>query len=91
MISVGQAAKKLGVSARRVRVLLTTGRLAGYKDAREVWKVNPFLIISPGKRGPRMKCKQPPKASGMAQRSEAIETAGERFGVCGKGDAREAV
>lgn len=78
MISVDQAAKKLRVSARRVRVLLATGRLAGYKDAREVWQVNPFLMISPGKRGPRMKCKTAPKAAAMTERSEGIQTAGER-------------
>lgn len=88
-ISVDQAAKKLGVSARRVRVLLASGRLFGFKDARDVWQVGAFLPISPGKRGPKMKHKQPPKASGMAERSAAIKTAGERSGRCSKADARD--
>lgn len=91
-VTVKQAAVELLCTPRRVRVLLVQGRLLGAFDAAAgVWQVNHPLRLRPGRRGPLMKCKQPPKASGMAQRSAAIKTAGERQEVCGKGDAREAV
>ncbi|MFH1495429.1 MAG: helix-turn-helix domain-containing protein [Pseudomonadota bacterium] len=87
-LTVDRAAKLLGISTRRVRTLLAQRRLAGFKDNNQVWRLF-SLSIKPGKRGPKMKHKQPPKASGMAERSAAIKTAGERSEGCGKGDARD--
>lgn len=89
-VTVNQAALELLCTPRRVRVLLTQGRLLGAFDtAAGVWRVNHPLRLRPGKRGPQMKCKKPPKASGMAERSAAIKTAGERKAGLGKGFARE--
>ncbi len=74
-LTVKQAAKKLGVSPRRVRVLLAQWRLAGRKDAQNVWWVDPLLMLRPGTRGPRLRCKQRPKGSIMPERSVGMETA----------------
>lgn len=87
-VSVEQAARNLGLSARRVRHLLATGRIYGFKDQRNIWRVPAYPEVRPGRRGPRMG-KKPPKASGMAERSAAIKTAGERKAGLGKGFARE--
>lgn len=87
-LTVDRAAKLLGVSTRRVRALLAQRRLPGFKDSKQVWRLFSLSVTS-GKRGPKMKCKKPPQASGMAERSAAIKTAGERKADLGKGFARE--
>lgn len=88
-VSVDVAAKNLGVSARRLRHLLATGRIYGYKDERNIWRVPAYPEVRPGRRGPRMG-KKPPKASAMTERSAGIQAAGVRKEECGKGEAREA-
>jgi hypothetical protein len=51
-IEIRFAARYLGVSTRRIRALLAQGRLAGYKDERNIWMVDSSLIVRPGSRGP---------------------------------------
>lgn len=50
-IDVDRAAKILGVSERRVRTLLSQGRMTGWKDS-SGWRVLYPLSILPGRRGP---------------------------------------
>ena len=52
--TVTQVAKRLGISQRRVRYLLTTGRMAGTRSNTGRWLVYWPLQVSAGKRGPDM-------------------------------------
>src|SRR5258706_1396887 len=52
-ITVTEAARQLGVSTRRVRALVASGRLFGFKfTGGGRWKVGIPLAVSPGKRDP---------------------------------------
>jgi excisionase family DNA binding protein len=75
-ITTLQAAASLGVSVRRVRALLATGRMRGYKTPGGDWKVVWPVMVTPGTRGPKRGHYQRPKGSGMAPRRGGIETAG---------------
>ena len=55
LVKVSAVAKRLGISPRRVRHLLTSGRMAGVKSPTGRWSVIWPLQITPGKRGPEMK------------------------------------
>jgi hypothetical protein len=48
----------LGCSPRRVRALLSQGRIQAYKDKGDVWKVLWPLVVTPGTRGPDLRCYQ---------------------------------
>ena len=52
LITVSAAAKELKITERRVRLLLSQGRIHGFKNGYNVWCVNYPFIITPGKRGP---------------------------------------
>ncbi len=52
--TVSQVAKRLSISARRVRQLLEAGRMKGVKNGGR-WSVSWPLSITAGKRGPDMK------------------------------------
>lgn len=54
-LTVSQVADFLEVSCRRVQVLLTQGRIPGFKSAGGVWRVNAPFTIKPGKRGPDLR------------------------------------
>ena len=63
-ITVKKAALLLGVSTRRVRALLSQGRIRGYKSLSEVhggtvhrsqWTIAWPLDVLPGKRGPDLR------------------------------------
>lgn len=51
-ITVSEVAGFLKVTERRVRLLLSQGRIDGYKDGFNVWRVTCPVQIRPGKRGP---------------------------------------
>lgn len=51
-LSVPDVANFLEVSDRRVRTLLSQGRIAGFKDDSGIWRITCPLNIKPGKRGP---------------------------------------
>lgn len=54
LVSVARAAVGLGVSTSRVRVLLKSGRLFGYKDSTlGEWRVFVPFRLTPGRRGPK--------------------------------------
>lgn len=55
LIALKHAARSLGVSPRRVRALLSQGRIVGYKNDRNIWMVAWPLDVSPGKRGPDLR------------------------------------
>lgn len=52
-LSVKQAAESLGVSEARIRQLLRSGRLAGYRAGPREWRVEGCLRVRPGSRGPK--------------------------------------
>lgn len=52
LFTVSAVAKYLQVTERRVRLLLSQGRIDGYKDGFNVWRVTQPFRIRPGKRGP---------------------------------------
>ena len=52
-VTVKRAAEHLGISEQRVRVLLRSGRLSGYRTSPREWRVNIPYTVRPGKRGPR--------------------------------------
>lgn len=52
--TVPQVAKRLKISDRRVRQLLTAGRMRGYKQPNGFWLISWPLQISSGNRGPDM-------------------------------------
>jgi len=51
-LSISDVADFLEVSERRVRTLLAQGRIAGFKDDSNIWRITRPLDIKPGKRGP---------------------------------------
>jgi hypothetical protein len=53
-VTPAQVAKRLSISERRVRQLLTSGRMLGHKLENGRWLVNWPLHITSGKRGPDM-------------------------------------
>jgi len=53
-VTPAQVAKRLSISERRVRQLLTNGRMSGQKLENGRWLVNWPLQITSGKRGPDM-------------------------------------
>jgi len=53
-VTVAQVAKRLKISDRRVRRLLSTGRMFGVKKANGRWIINLPLQVTAGKRGPDM-------------------------------------
>lgn len=55
LVTVSQVAKRLGISERRVRYLLATGRMIGIKQKNRRWAIYWPLQVSSGKRGPEMK------------------------------------
>jgi len=50
--TVSEVAEHLQVTERRVRLLLSQGRINGYKDGFNVWRVTAPFTIRRGKRGP---------------------------------------
>lgn len=54
-IGVSEVAAFLKVSERRVRLLLSQGRISGHKDAFNIWRVYYPLDVRPGKRGPDLR------------------------------------
>jgi len=53
-VKPSQVAKRLGISERRVRKLLSSGRMSGVKQKNGRWLVDWPLQITSGKRGPDM-------------------------------------
>lgn len=53
-VTPSQVAKRLSISERRVRQLLSTGRMSGIKHGNGRWLVDWPLRITSGKRGPDM-------------------------------------
>lgn len=53
-VSVADAAKQFGVSERRVRSLLLSGRLKGEKNEVGHWLVQFPYIVQMGRRGPAL-------------------------------------
>lgn len=53
-ISTVEAAKRLSVSDRRVRFLLSAGRLKGQKDCGGRWQVELPFTVQMGSRGPAL-------------------------------------
>lgn len=51
-LTVSEVAAFLEVTERRVRLLLSQGRITGYKDPGNIWRITCPLNIQPGKRGP---------------------------------------
>jgi|GEM_PF-4497967 len=51
-LTVSKVAEFLETSERRVRTLLSEGRIEGFKDARDIWRIKSPLSIKPGTRGP---------------------------------------
>jgi excisionase family DNA binding protein len=51
MLTVTQAAAKLGISARRVRVLCEQGRIKAEKVSARLWLINEPVKIQPPKQG----------------------------------------
>ncbi|SEG15721.1 DNA-binding protein [Nitrosomonas ureae] len=51
-LSISDVADFLEVSERRVRTLLFQGRIAGFKDDSNTWRITRPLDIRPGTRGP---------------------------------------
>jgi len=51
-LTVKQAADSLGISEARVRQLLRSGRLSGYRAGPREWRVSVPWHVRPGKRGP---------------------------------------
>lgn len=65
-LTVPSVAEFLGVSSRRVRALLTQGRIDGFKDDQGNWFVKSPLHVKPSHRGPDLqgypaRKLQPPK------------------------------
>jgi excisionase family DNA binding protein len=56
VLTVAKVANFLNVSDRRVRTLLSQGRIQGYKDDKGAWRVFWPLMVRPGRRGPDLKC-----------------------------------
>lgn len=54
-LSVSEVAGFLEISERRVRTLLSQGRIAGFKDDKDIWHVSHPLQVTPGKRGPDLR------------------------------------
>jgi len=52
--TVSEAADFLQVTPRRVRQLLAAGRIAGFKDSRDIWRVSIPFRMTAGLRGPRL-------------------------------------
>jgi len=53
-VKPSQVAKRLSISERRVRQLLTSGRMSGKRLENGRWLVDWPLQITPGERGPDM-------------------------------------
>lgn len=51
-LNISDVADFLQVSERRVRTLLAQGRIAGFKDDSNTWRITFPLDIKPSKRGP---------------------------------------
>lgn len=54
-LTIPDVADFLEVSERRVRALLAQGRIAGFKDDSNIWRIACPLNIKPGKRGPDLR------------------------------------
>lgn len=54
-LSVSDVADFLKVTDRRVRVLLSQGRINGFKDDSGIWRITCPFSVKPGKRGPDFK------------------------------------
>jgi len=54
-LSVSEVAAFLQISERRVRLLLSQGRIDGQKDGVNIWRIACPLNIRPGKRGPDLR------------------------------------
>lgn len=54
-LSVSDVADFLEVSERRVRTLLSQGRISGFKDDKDIWRITCPLNIKPGKHGPDLR------------------------------------
>lgn len=52
-ITVAEAAARLRVSERRVRVLIEQGRLKADRFGERTWMVDPACVVAPGTRGPK--------------------------------------
>lgn len=52
-VSVKRAAEGLGISESRVRTLLRSGRLFGYRAGPREWRVQVPYYVRPNKRGPK--------------------------------------
>lgn len=61
MLPVSMVAKEWGVTSRRIRALLSSGRLLGLQQENGYWEVlYPYSVIE-GRRGPIMKRRTPKK------------------------------
>jgi len=60
-VSAAKAAKKLGITSRRLRVLAGQGRIKGAKfDEAKGWLIpKNDIVVSPGARGPKLTLKLP--------------------------------
>lgn len=53
-LTVAEVARFLEVSPRRVRFLLTQGRIHGFKDSRNIWRISVPFRITRNLRGPQL-------------------------------------
>ena len=51
-VTVKEAAERFGISEARVRQLLRSGRMAGYRAGPREWRVAFPWSVRPGQRGP---------------------------------------
>ena len=68
LISTDEAAEQLRVTTKRVRTLALQGRIPGarrvLKGRRAVWKFATPVVVTPGKRGPKMPVERSLAAAG---------------------------
>lgn len=69
-VTVSMAAKALGVTPRRVRVLLSTNRLTGWLEANGYWRVRYPFQYCIGTRGPSLTCMRPVEVEPKNDRSK---------------------
>ena len=54
-LTVAEVAEFMEVSPQYVRVLLSQGRIRGFKDSFDIWRIMTPFCVRPGKRGRALK------------------------------------
>lgn len=60
LLSTEQAARELGISRRRIRQLLSSGRVVGARQVGRWWIIPSPVQVVAGKRGPKPKRERRP-------------------------------